>query len=1367
MYKDIAVIGMAGRFPDADNLDQLVENLKNGKDSIGGISPKRLKDTTLDPDRDYKACGYLEDIDKFDFNYFQISPAEARDMGPEQRLLLEVIHEAIDNAGVNIDQLSGTNTAVFVSDIQTGYYQHADEFSETLLIGNSPDYLAAKIARQFNMQGSATTINTSCSSSMVGVYFACNELMLENCESALVCGVNLNLFPYKGTEGLDLESPDGRSMAFSANANGMSFGEMVAAVWLKPLARAIEDKDIIHAVIKGIAVNNNGNRSFSLTAPDSLMQAKLIREAWRKARTDPVDIGYIEAHGSGTALGDSLEVEGLNMAFEGYRDKKNFSPVPISTIKSNLGHGRAASGLCGLIKTVLSLKLRILFPTIHFDEPNPLIDFEHSAVYVNKELKEWETKDGKTRYAGVSTLGASGINCHAVLAEMPAAQSIAAPGDDTDNEGCYLITLSSRSAHGLMRNIKALKQDLDRNRQYRLPDISYTLNKGRKHHEYRFASVSGNLDILEHQLEKTADTPGIFNSPPPPLERLIFIFSDNQEIPPGLLNHMLSRHNIFHQNFEQCRVLCPVHRHNDNRFQSFAFQYGYYRLLESYGVVTNNVLGIGIGRIIHQVITGDITLDDGLGQVFSYKNEKIENLETRVDGLIQRETNDGPVAFIEMGPSGILAKELKKQQPRSQNGCFYVFGLLDENPDIEQDPLPVLVKSLYLAHYDINWEQFCRYHKGRRIELPGYCFEKTRCWLREEPRPPVEKQAGSTDEEPVPLLKEEGSEIEEKIARSWTDVLEVKQYSLDDDFFEIGGDSLKTTEVINRVNSEFGLRLSFEDMFDFPTIRQLGQYIAELWGTEQRMAVIWKEVLKYDEIKPEDNFFRLGGHSLMANQVLNKIKKVFHLELDFEDIFKFPTLKSFSLYVDDRLTAKVDKLESREINIPITPKKEYYALSSAQKRMYLMQQIEPESTSYNTRQIFQTDLQLDRSQIKNAINELIRRHETLRTSFEIVDHQPVQRIHPAGEIDFAIRYMEADTSDINDSISHFIRPFDLSIAPLVRIGIIKMAESGYLVIFDQHHIITDGASFRIFLRELKTLYEGGSLPPLPIQYKDFSEWQNRLFQSEKIKKQEDYWVEKFKDNIPQLDFPLDFPRSEGQSREGEDVHFQIGKTLTRKIRAFAFETGTTINIFLLAVYNILLSKFRSQEDIVIGLGVSGRRHDDLENVIGMFVNMMVIRNFPRGDKTFIQFLQDVKKNFLESYENQDYPFDELVTRLEIKRRVGRNPLFDAEYIFEPLEFDEVKLQGLTLKPYRYGIRNIQFDLSLIGMEARGTINMSLSFPYSLFKRETIEKMTAYYIEIIEQVIIDETILLNDIKIHHELSLSKSNLSRNEFTGFDF
>ncbi|MCP5050905.1 MAG: polyketide synthase, partial [bacterium] len=279
----------------------------------------------------------------------------------------------------------------------------------------------------------------------------------------------------------------------------------------------------------------------------------------------------------------------------------------------------------------------------------------------------------------------------------------------------------------------------------------------------------------------------------------------------------------------------------------------------------------------------------------------------------------------------------------------------------------------------------------------------------------------------------------------------------------------------------------------------------------------------------------------------------------------------------------------------------------------------------------------------------------------------VQRVHD--KVEFAIEYYEPNQDQPAPRAprpASFVRPFDLSNAPLLRVGLTELEQEKHILLVDMHHIITDGTSMAILIEEFMALYSGRELPPLRLQYKDYSEWQVRTNGSRGaiIKNQEEYWLKRFSDSIPQLDFPTDYTRPEEWNYAGDAIVFEIPPQKTAKIKEMVLETGTTLYIVFLAVTSIVLSKYTMRQDIVVGTGVAGRTHADLEHVIGMFVNMLAIRSYPRENKGFHEFLEEVRENALDAFENQDYQFDELVKRLNLTGESGRNPLFDVEFTFQ-------------------------------------------------------------------------------------------------------
>ncbi|MCP5109088.1 MAG: polyketide synthase, partial [bacterium] len=424
---EIAVIGMAGRFPGAGTIHRFWENLKNGVESISFFTGRELEEAGIEPgllaDPNYvKALGYLEATHYFDAVFFGYTPAEAGLTDPQLRIYHECAWAALEDAGCNPDTYPGLIGVYSGASPDIGWVSEAlrragtpaREFDIHNL--NSNFTFGTRLSYTLNLKGPGLTVLTACSTSLSAIHLACQGLLNAECDIALAGGVSISSegkCGYMFQEGM-IGSPDGHCRAFDANAKGVIRGEGAAVVVLKRLEEALEEGDFIYAVIKGTAINNDGARKIGYTAPSVEGQAEVIKAALETAEVEAESISYVEAHGTGTALGDPIEIEGLKLAFD--TDKRHFCAV--GSVKSNVGHLDNAAGVTGFVKAVLALKHRQIPPSLHFESPNPGIDFENSPFYVNARLKEWKNDHYPLR-AGVSSFGIGGTNAHAVLEEAP------------------------------------------------------------------------------------------------------------------------------------------------------------------------------------------------------------------------------------------------------------------------------------------------------------------------------------------------------------------------------------------------------------------------------------------------------------------------------------------------------------------------------------------------------------------------------------------------------------------------------------------------------------------------------------------------------------------------------------------------------------------------------------------------------------------------------------------------------------------------------------------------------------------------------------------------------------------------------------
>ncbi|MCU0289761.1 MAG: condensation domain-containing protein, partial [Acidobacteria bacterium] len=517
-----------------------------------------------------------------------------------------------------------------------------------------------------------------------------------------------------------------------------------------------------------------------------------------------------------------------------------------------------------------------------------------------------------------------------------------------------------------------------------------------------------------------------------------------------------------------------------------------------------------------------------------------------------------------------------------------------------------------------------------------------------------------------------------------------------------------------------------------PKLKSEATYVAPRNEMEKKLVEIWGKVLGKDiSLNPigiDDHFFRLGGHSLKATALASLLYKTFDVKIPLGEIFKRPTIRQLFGYINNAVKEQYIVIEPVE-------KREYYPLSSAQKRLYFLQQMDNAgavSTVYNMPSVWMLEGEPDKSYLEKVFNKLIMRHESLRTSFIIIDEEPVQQIHD--EVEFEIECFATDEhGQTGPIIKNFMQPFDLSKVPLLRVGLLKEKGDRHFLLVDMHHIISDGTSQNIMVKEFLALYREEDLAGLKIQYKDFARWQNHEKQKELLKPQENYWANEFVGEIPVLELPTDYPRPPVQSFAGSSIHFEIDSATTEMLNRLALITNATMYMILLAVYTVFLTKITNQEDIVVGSPIAGRRHADLEKMIGMFVNSLAMRNFPFGEKTFTGFLYEVKEKTLRAFENQDYPFEDLVEQIVTNRDTSRNPVFDVMFVLQNMGLPEMEIPGLILKPYDYENKTAKFDLNLTGLEKEGKLIFNLEYSTNLFKKENALRLSDYFKNLIHAI----------------------------------
>ncbi len=646
----VAVIGMAGRFPSAADVGELWNLLSEGRDGIRFFSDQELLEAGVDParlddDHYVKGRGALADPELFDADFFGLSPRDAQILDPQQRLFLEVAWHALEDAG----QASSGNgnrprVGVFAGASDNDYRRELLDRPEVVaavgrfqvVLGNQLDYVATRLAYKLDLTGPAMTVQTACSTSLVAVHLAARSLVDGECDLAVAGGASVQAREVSGYPFLDggIDSPDGRTRAFDADAAGTVGGSGVGAVVLKRLDDALANGDPVRAVIRGSAVNNDGGAKMTFTSPSANGQAAVIRAAQRAAGVEPSSVGYVEAHGTATPMGDPIEIDGLKRAWKDGGEVGEGCCL-VGTIKSNLGHLDAAAGVAGLIKTVLALEHGEIPPSLHFRTPNPELEIDGSGFRIAAERTPWPT-NGTPRRAGVSSFGIGGTNAHVVVEEAPQRQSAAAEPP----RPAQLLRLSARTPAALERAVANLADhlrrtaDAGRNGPY-LADVAYTLDVGRRAFPHRAAVVARGPAEAVAALADGRPLTGTAGEPPP----VVFVFPGQGAQYPGMGGDLYAEEPVFRDAVDQCcdllepylgfdlrTVLYPLDGEDDDAAARLrrtdvaqpallTCEYALSELLRSWGIEPAAVAGHSIGEYTAALVAGVFTLPDALALV--------------------------------------------------------------------------------------------------------------------------------------------------------------------------------------------------------------------------------------------------------------------------------------------------------------------------------------------------------------------------------------------------------------------------------------------------------------------------------------------------------------------------------------------------------------------------------------------------------------------------------------------------------------------------------------------------------------------------------------------------------------------------------
>ncbi len=715
----VAVIGMSARFPGADNIDEFWHNIRNGVESVIEFNDDELRaygipDAWLTAPNFVKSGTILNDIDKFDAAFFGYSPREATFMDPQQRLFLEVAWEALENSGYTPDS-HDNSIGVFAGSGPNEYSAYLSSLFDMTntaslmeqMIGNEKDFLSTRVSYKLNLKGPSLTVQSACSTSLLAAHLACQSLLGYQCSLALAGGTRVNLNNSKGYFYQDgtIVSPDGHCRAFDAKAHGTVVGQGVGVIVLKRLSEAIADGDHIYAVIRGCAVNNDGGVKVGYTAPSVNGQAEVIAMAHAISDTPADSISYIETHGTGTSLGDPIEIDALTQAFRGAgTSRKQF--CAIGSIKPNIGHADSAAGVAGLIKTVLMLENREIPPSINFQEPNPSIDFDNSPFYVSTALSKWETGSWPRR-AGVSSFGIGGTNVHVVLEETLTKKA------SGSSRAYQILMLSAQTAKALDTACKNLGLFIKQNHALNLPDAAFTLQVGRRVFNQRRIIICRDNNDAILKLEGSDHNGVISRDDPKPNLPVTFMFSGQGTQYAGMGADLYKNESAFREYTDKCleilrtnhsinlrEILFPekdraeeaqklITRTATAQLSLFVIEYSLAKLWMSWGINPESMAGHSIGEYVAACLSGVFSLETALAIVVAR-------------GRLMQETQPGAMLAVTLPHSDIkrmIGDNLSIAAINAPRSCV-VSGDFNEISDLEKrlDEQKIAYRRLHTSH---------------------------------------------------------------------------------------------------------------------------------------------------------------------------------------------------------------------------------------------------------------------------------------------------------------------------------------------------------------------------------------------------------------------------------------------------------------------------------------------------------------------------------------------------------------------------------------------------------------------------------------------------------------------------------------------
>ncbi|MGH2665952.1 amino acid adenylation domain-containing protein [Flavobacterium sp.] len=1235
-----AIIGLSVQCSKTKGIEDFLNILESARVCIDQPSDERIANSKIDKKEVFYPYGYLERNDYFDYSFFNLSKAEADAMDPMHRMLLQSVCEAIEDSGYSLDYISKQNVGLFIS-APTGVYNQIYHSSSPELdfIGGISAMGAGRIAYFLNITGTVMNIDTACSSSLVAVHEAVQKIKNNELDIAIVAGARL-LYYFNEQNELSndaIMTADGQCRAFDNSAAGTAGGEGVAAIILKRADKAINDQDNILSIIKGSAVNHDGNRSNGVTAPSPAAQTVVILKACENSKIPVETIGYIETHGTGTKLGDPIEYKAIKDAFS-----KNEAPytVRLGTLKPNIGHLDNLSGLMGIVKAALVLKEKRFFPLANFNSLNEFIT-EDPNIILSKTGSDWFSD--KIRRAGVSSFGLSGTNSHVILEEYIPEQK----KQESLNKNASWLKISAKSVTSLGKYIDSVYNYLSAKEDFELNNILCTLNEQRSDYKYKIAipgksisEIQESLLFQKQNIEKV--TTENYNK-----IAVLFLSDVINEVPCA----------------DECQHFDQLYYNERNALEPLNFITSVKQTLAIQVAVYNYLLDKGF--LISHLI--------GNGSLAKVSKEIIENQEISIENIeLDQKTS------IDFDKLKIIGKKLKEE-----NTLLIIVGNNEEvskqiEASFQENEIPVidlyknistgwgqLWSTLYNHGLRFNWDSFYSKEIYKRYKVPTYPFEENSCWNAIINPLLISNNESKKESEQIVDLSDDLS-VDETVTRLLQDTLENKTFQLSDDFFELGGNSIVGIQFINRINDLYKINIEFDELFNCYSISEIIDLIKLTIDNNKNL------------VQSEKN----NNASVLAS----------------------------------------------------------FDLSNSQKRMWVESQTRALSLAYNICMNFDVQGVIDLEIFEKTLQIIVKKHQCLRAIFPInEDGLILQNIIPFDVFDTAkileythvsqLKSLESKIQGIHETL------FDLEKGPLFKVHVVQLNENDYKLIFLFHHIIFDGWSTGVFISDFITTYKQVLdntyvYKEKKENYGDYIIWLKETLNTPKIDSYKLYWQNK----LNNINTKLNLGNQNIGTYKGKKLNYIFDTEVAKNLNGIAKDNRATLFTVLLASVRIYLYRL-TQENCVVGTPVSGRVKKDFESIIGLFVNTIPLYTEILDEKNFQDCIANEMDSVVKALECQAYPFDLLLEDLKIDKETS---LFDVMVVLQnqnnrsDLNYDEIpfKIQSDTSQSELY----TRFNLTFTFFEVLDAIELELEYNLDVFDSAFISSFMDNFLHFVNQLI---------------------------------